>query len=330
MSCHGPPISSKKIDRELSITKKKRSIEPKEWLQYPELVCPHGFYLYNSFDQYYYKQCFCPPSLYGDYCQYQAHRVTITFTLDIKLDITNTMAIALRVLTVLQYHGQTIDYMILTYGTSQLPLKTKQRFYLLYPLSFLETIRQASSTDYTVTFYGYVVTENKVDLAYIWRYPIKFPFFPAYRLVVQLSSMRSLQCSQTIINKCGPMSKRCHMIDNIIYYCECQSPWYGLHCSEQPTQNRCANFSQYLPSYRYGLNQSQDFICMCAINQEGRTCHIALDYEPPCLAFYTAFDNYLQSSSIYGCIYDKIGNLVENFVCAHLKYIPTVDFMFLS
>ncbi|CAF1687685.1 unnamed protein product, partial [Adineta ricciae] len=126
--------------------------------------------------------CLCPSSSYGDRCQYQSHRVTVIYTLEMTLDPLKNNFTNIRIITFLQYQYKTIDHMKLSFKWTELPLKRKQRFYLQYPWSLHETIHQASSNDYTIMFHIYTIRPNLVKLFSVHRYSIKYPYLPAYRL----------------------------------------------------------------------------------------------------------------------------------------------------
>jgi hypothetical protein len=272
--CHARTTNRRKYSKAIKATKltrKKRRV-----LDFHDTWrCHHGLYVNKGPPSDLNERCFCPPSAFGDHCEFYTHHLTVVFTLDMTLDMSKTNSTAVRVVTLLEYRGKIIDFMILSYNSIQLPLETKQRFYLFYPWSLLETIREASSKDYTVTFHLYSVTQNKIDLLSIRRYPVKFPFLPAFRVTAQLIYRRSSTCSSKTIQSCGLHSTGCHMIDETTPYCECESPWYGPECSERPSISPCANLSLYFPSYRYGINGTGDFVCVCTGNQKGRTCHVS-------------------------------------------------------
>jgi hypothetical protein len=219
--------------------------------------------------------CLCPSSSYGNRCQYQSHRVTIIYTLEMTLNPSENNFSNIRVLTFLQYQDKTIDHMKLSFNLKELPLKRKQRFYLHYPWLLLKTIHQASSNDYTIMFHIYTTGKNLLKLFSVYRYSIKYPFLPTYRLTVILNPKNSKTCSNSMINLCGIHSQNCHLIDGITFYCECQSGWYGLHCTEQYQNVPCATDSYFLPTFYNGIDQYDDFLCICPINRYGRTCHIS-------------------------------------------------------
>ncbi|UJR08503.1 hypothetical protein I4U23_012769 [Adineta vaga] len=204
--------------------------------------------------------CLCPPSLYGDRCQYQSHRITVIYTLEMTLDPSKTNFSHIRVLTLLQYQHKTIDHMILAFNFTQLPLKRKQRFYLNYPWPLLQIIHQASANDYTII---------------VHEYPIKYPYLPIYRLAIIIYPKRSLTCTMNMIQFCGYHNRNCHLINKTRFYCECQVGWYGLQCSEYFPNITCAENSLFLPIFYNGIDRYDDFPCICPSNQFGRTCHLS-------------------------------------------------------
>ncbi|CAF1466525.1 unnamed protein product [Adineta ricciae] len=306
-SCHASVTNPEKYAKAImsvEVTRRKRQAVDTHniWR------CHHGLYVNEGPESLKVRRCFCPPSAFGDHCEFYTHHITVVFTLDMTLSLSKVNRTAVRVVTLLKYHEKIIDFMILSYNPTQLPLKVKQRFYLFYPWSLLKTIREASPKDYTITFHLYKVAQQKIDLLSVWHYPVKFPFLPAFRLTVQLVYHRSTTCSTQITQSCGSHSKGCLMIDEATFHCECQEPWHGFQCSERPTNNPCANYSLYFPAYRYGLNQTDDFLCVCTGIQRGRTCHIfATSNEDPIIynnhtCYYLSEDNYESGSYKEYCI----------------------------
>ncbi|CAF1486184.1 unnamed protein product [Adineta ricciae] len=215
--------------------------------------------------------CLCPSSSYGDRYQYQSHRVTVIYTLEMTLEPLKNNFTNIRIITFLQYQYKTIDHMKLSFKWTELRLKRKQRFYLQYPWSLLETIHQASSNDYTIMFHIYTIRPNLVKLFSVHRYPIKYPYLPAYRLTVILNPKGSKSSSNSMINSCGIHSQNCHLISSTTFYCECQSGWYGLQCTEQFQNVSCAANSYFLPTFYNGIEKYEDFLCICPIDRFGRT-----------------------------------------------------------
>jgi hypothetical protein len=256
-------------------------------------------------------QCFCPPSLYGKYCQYFSDRITVIISLNnIPPELLEQQSNTIKILALLLYNNEIIDHYIF-----HLPLilskdlNKKFRFNLIYQRS------KVLSNSYTVRFEAYYLRfDSSIKFLTVWEYLIQFPFLPSYRLVqiLRFEKESTLMTATHICRTANPClySSTCHPILNKIndtsaYYCYCKSYSFGKHCE---------HLHQSIPSSmcsKYALLRSLSplkSICLCPIHSYGPTCslnHTCVN-ENPCGVnqgkCYINPDNIIRD---YICVCDK-------------------------
>ncbi|CAF5093305.1 unnamed protein product, partial [Rotaria sp. Silwood1] len=118
--------------------------------------------------------CLCPPSFYGDQCQYQNQRVSLTIKFQTLSDSLSTLfAIIISLIDdseqrIIHSHEQ------FTYLSIR-DCKSKFNFYLLY---------STRPKNQTKTYVIHIDIYEKLSLSYRGSllFPMKFPFLPVHRL----------------------------------------------------------------------------------------------------------------------------------------------------
>jgi hypothetical protein len=203
----------------------------------------------DTFDLY----CLCPPSYYGDSCQYQNQRVSLTVQIRATSDSRNVFIFAI---TLIDNENNIESYDYIKY----LPFRDcdiKFHIYLLY-----STRPKNLSKNYFVRIDAF----NAWTLNYraSWIYPIQFSFLPVYRLAVLLSippyNIQPIQkCMITCIH--GECFNYVNSQNTI--FCRCKSGWSGPQCTDKYTCN-CA----------YNSFCISDSICLCSLGRFGSRCHL--------------------------------------------------------
>ncbi len=252
-------------------------------------------------------QCFCPPSLYGEYCQYFSDRITVITSLhDIPSDILEQTSDTIKVVAVLLSNDSVIDHHIF-----HLPLlrsndlNKKFRFNLIYsrPKNF--------SKSYSVRFEAYHLTiSSSIKFIAVWEYSIRFPFLPSYRLAQVLkfekqnTSLIRLHICQTA-NPCLHDSTCYPIMNNIsAYYCYCKNNSFGKNCQYilLSSSISCSKHALLRPL------SSLKSICLCPIHLYGSTCHInhtCVNSNPCSINRGTCYNNPDDLTQDYICICDK-------------------------
>ena len=222
-------------------------------------------------------QCFCPPSLYGEYCQYYSDRITIITSLDdIPSELLEDDNNMIKIVSLFLSNDDIVDdYVFHLPLILSKELKKKFRFNLIYP----RPKRLANS--YRVRFEAYNLNfDSSIKFLGVWEYPIHFPFLPSYRLVQVLrfnknaTSISAAHICKTA-NPCLHNST-CHSIINQIksmsaYYCHCNNQSFGKHCEQflQPSSSlKCSKQALLRPI------SSSRFLCLCPTHLYGPTCHL--------------------------------------------------------
>ncbi|CAF1363700.1 unnamed protein product [Rotaria sp. Silwood1] len=125
------------------------------------------------------KTCLCPPSFYGDMCQYQNQRVSLTLNFQAYSDFRRTL-FALIILLIDDSNQRIIhSYQQLTYLYIQY-CQIKLNFYLLY-----STRPKHSTKHYSI----HIDIYEKISFIYHGSFfkSLIFDFLPVYRIAVQFN-----------------------------------------------------------------------------------------------------------------------------------------------
>ncbi|CAF3605898.1 unnamed protein product [Adineta steineri] len=204
--------------------------------------------------------CLCPPSYYGDACQYQNQRVSLTIKFQAFYDSWRIPFII--IVSLIDNSDQRIihSYEQITY----IPMKncqTKFNMYLLY-----STRPKNQSEQYSI----HVDVYEKLSLAYRGSLlvPIPFNFLPIQRIAVLLSIPYITDSHK------GCSNKKCIHGECIQYFndpnnttfCQCNEGWHGKDCSIPHICQCSAN------SLCIGFSSNNRSICICPINRWGSRC----------------------------------------------------------
>ncbi|CAF1503226.1 unnamed protein product [Adineta ricciae] len=201
-------------------------------------------------------KCLCPPSYFGDRCQWQNQRISLTIQL-IYRNSTYIISVFQLIITLIDEQGQIGPYHEqLTYVPKR-DCGTKFNIYLLYPDK-----PKNSSINYSIR----IDLFNKMTLTYLgsWNFSIPFPFLPVNRISTQLFIPNTKQFESSCSLDCGNHGKCVRYINkNEFYFCRCDQGYSGLKC------NIKENCSCSLDSYCLTST-----ICICALNKFGQKCYL--------------------------------------------------------
>ncbi|CAF3725293.1 unnamed protein product [Rotaria sp. Silwood1] len=154
------------------------------------LKCNRGLRLRQSigFNQFV-PICLCPPSYYGDQCQYQNQRVSLT--LSILTEDLNTDYILLVMLINNDKDKQEIHTYEEIIHKSQYDCPIKYNIYLLY-----SSRPKVMSNNYSIRIDVFTRRRNSIDYHASWNLPIPFIFLPVNRLATQINipTKKKLNC----------------------------------------------------------------------------------------------------------------------------------------
>ncbi|CAF1192557.1 unnamed protein product [Adineta steineri] len=225
-------------------------------------VCNSGLYVYHRLGINNYSSiCFCPPNYYGDQCQYQNQRVSLTLALEA---VEQRIIYAIIVMLIENDNDQQEihSYHQFTF----VPLEHCGKFadlYLLYSKRGKD-----NSKNYSIR----IDVFNKDSLTYLtsWHLTIPFVFLPVNRISAFLTIPISgtfdpknctLQCYNGTCMKYHNKER---------FFCQCNSGWSGAQCHIPIDCSMCASNSICIGSIR---NRS---ICVCPNGKFGSFCRLQL------------------------------------------------------
>ncbi|CAF4139559.1 unnamed protein product, partial [Rotaria sordida] len=210
-------------------------------------------------------KCFCPPSYYGNHCQYETERLTLILQMDVQASLvryeeSNRL---LKLVAFLLYENTIVYYEEIVY----FPL-LKQIFYLIYPrIGSYKLVGH-----WFVRIVAYSVTMFSVELKGTWRFDVPFAFLPVKRLAVHLTLDETKSCDRKL--SCG-IHGRCRKYLNKFGkdYCECDNGWSGEFCT---IKTICSTSFDCIHNGGKCLARShsdKNPICICSFGRMGIDCH---------------------------------------------------------
>ena len=252
-------------------------------------------------------QCFCPPSLYGEYCQYYSDRISVIIGFDhIPSYLVEQPSNIIKVLALLLSNDDIIDYHVF-----HLPLVLSRDLNKKFRFNLIHRRPKVTSKTYTVRFETYHLSlDSSIKFLAVWEYPVHFPFLPSYRLVQILrfensaSSITPAHICRTT-NPCRHNST-CDSVMNKIsnisaYHCHCKGSTFGRQCehlSQPVTPSLC-----FKHALQRSLSLSQS-ICLCPSHLYGPTCHLN----------HSCVDQHLCSGNRGKC-YVNPDNVTRDYIC---------------
>ncbi|CAF4581754.1 unnamed protein product, partial [Rotaria sp. Silwood2] len=206
------------------------------------------------------RTCLCPPSFYGNLCEYQSQRVSLTIQFQTLSDSWQIPFIIIISLIDNSYQRKIHSYQQLNY-LSMKNCQTKFNIYLLY-----SNHPKDLSKNYSI----HIDIYEKISLTYRVSFlvPIIFPFLPVNRLAHQFT----IPYKNYIVDNCSQekcFNGRCvKYFDNHdnITFCQCNQGWSGQYCA---IRYHCMCASD---SLCFGTLSNNRSICICPINKFGSQC----------------------------------------------------------
>ncbi|CAF1579519.1 unnamed protein product, partial [Adineta steineri] len=213
------------------------------------LLCNKGFVILVGKNET--EQCLCPESYYGDLCQYQNQRVSLTIRLrQENLKNINVIGIIIRLV---DHTGFVHSYEQITYK-SVINCNSKYNMHLRY---------HNRPKDMTKNYTIYIDAYDKVNLAYItsWIFLVNFLFMPVNRMSAQL-----------II----PAKQDCHLL--------CSDKYLKSLTNDNMQSCRCSNWANSFSTIQHKCDCSSNSICvgfkenrsicLCPLNKTGPRCYL--------------------------------------------------------
>ena len=197
--------------------------------------------------------CLCPPSYYGDRCQYQNERVSLTM----KIEMTSNWRSIMTFVIILFDHEKILQSFDYIDYLSIRDCKAKFHIYLLY----LNQKKKTFLKNYFIEIHAF----NKETLTYqgSWIYPLRYSFLPVHRLSILLvvSILNKLKHESKCTNSCFHGQCLSYINEKHSTFCFCDPGWSGVQCNIQ-YQCHCASDSLCL----------HESICICPMDRFGPRC----------------------------------------------------------
>ena len=206
--------------------------------------------------------CFCPPSFYGDHCEYQNERVSLTIQFRALSDSWQTL-FSLIVLLIEETDQRRVHSSEQFTYLSMRDCQVKFNLYLLY-----STRPKNSSLNYFIRIDLY----EKMTLTYrsSWLIPLRYPFLPVQRLSIQLDIPHLNTDKTRLCSDLRCLHGRCLKYSNSLeHFCQCHPGWSGRLCQIPLTTCRCSADSHCL-----GEDVDHRSICLCSKDKLGSRCFI--------------------------------------------------------
>ena len=250
--------------------------------------------------------CFCPPSYYGEHCEYYSDRLTVVINLDYTNSpyrIASKHSVVLQVLAQFLFEENIIDHCTFRVRPAdEMETYVKHKFFLLYSRAdnYLahKQKRYFNRTDiianhpHSVRFEIYELPEDRtIKLIGFWRFYIYFDYLPSFRLAKVLWMPKNDTADDPCLsNPCHQRSK-CQRILNenetSAFVCLCNSPFYGKECElvDENCSSFCAPGSICKPTHNGILTSNEQPVCLCSLHYYGPRCYLryAVCESQPCL-----------------------------------------------
>ena len=206
--------------------------------------------------------CLCPPSFFGETCQYQSQRISLTLQFSVSSDSVRTPFVVIVSLIDDRDEGRIHSYEQINYLAIE-HCARKFNIYLLY-----STRSKNQSLNYSLHIDFYEALSSPLTYRGSSLRRLKFPFLPVHRLAFQLGIPRV----GLGVDRCSTQS--CEHGRCIRYssdpsnstFCQCDSGWSGRHCTFRHTCT-CSEDSLCI-----GILASNRPLCVCPVEKMGSRC----------------------------------------------------------
>ncbi|CAF1261275.1 unnamed protein product [Adineta ricciae] len=204
--------------------------------------------------------CLCPPSFYGNICQYQNQRVSLSLKFQVYSDSQQTLFSILIFLIDSSEQRTVHSYQQYTFLHAR-DCEIKFNNYLLYS-------NQTNDNSKNYSIHIDIYDKNLLNYRGSILIPIQFPFLPVNRIATLLTIPRVneelIDCfdEYCVHGQCVKYANDTKQTT----FCQCHPGWSGQHCSIQYNCT-CSN-----GSICTGITATNRSICLCPIDKFGSRC----------------------------------------------------------
>ena len=238
------------------------------------------------------KTCLCPPSYYGDRCQYQNQRVSLI--LQVKTPASSVQTPFLIIVSLIDNSVQRIIHSYWELSLYDGYDKSGFNIQLVY---------SNRPKDLSKQYFIQIDIYEMISLRYRGSMftTVKFPFLPVERVVIEIDIPKVNDMIQSCDDdRCNHGQCIYYLNEPNNYFCRCQSGWTGKYC-DIPHTCSCS-----FDSLCVGATANNRSICLCSLGKFGSKCLLSRNIcQPnPCLnGGFCAFGNsYMPSVASYVCI----------------------------
>ncbi|CAF4901435.1 unnamed protein product [Rotaria sp. Silwood1] len=221
-------------------------------------ICGRGIKIYAGISKT--IHCLCPPSYYGDECQFQSQRVSLLLQFS-RICERNCSGVFGIIITLIDQDNVIHDHEQITYISIH-KCENKYFNYLLY---------KSRPKNMTKNYHIRIDTYNKINMSYhaSWILPVKFLFLPVSKisahLLIPFYPVSSINHCSIFCNHGQCLT---YVNNQSQYFCHCDSGWTGINCTI-PYKCDCSSDSICLD---HTNNQS---ICLCSLKNYGPRCRLS-------------------------------------------------------
>ncbi|CAF0818066.1 unnamed protein product [Adineta steineri] len=225
------------------------------WIQ----RCKRGINVYAMSTNSTAYKCLCPPAYYGNTCEYQNQRVSLTIKIR-TINAWHTMFTI--VLLLINDEDQTIE------SSEQIEFISKEDCGVKHHISLLYSTRPKDKTkNHSIRID--VFNRHSMEYYGSWSYPVKFSFLPIYRMAIILivPGYRTESTCNTL--NCGSHGECLTYMNSGNAFCRCNNGWSGQGCLKDGS----VKFSCAPNSLTVGTCHNRS-ICVCPLDIFGSRCYL--------------------------------------------------------
>lgn len=201
-------------------------------------------------------RCLCPPSYFGDQCQWQNQRVSLTLQFIYRTPTYFLPVFQIIIMLINEQHeiASHVEHVIYI---PKHDCGIKFNIYLLY----LDQPKN-SSANYSV----HIDVFDKITLTYwaSWHLSIPYQFLPVNRIATRLFIPTTKQLEESCPLSCGHHGRCMRYVNkNSSYFCQCNTGYTGSQCEIK--QNCSCSSDAYCHA---------SSMCICPLNKYGPKCYL--------------------------------------------------------